>query len=176
MKKMMLVVATIGAVFLYGCKTNADDPKAVLEQFFDALSKKDVAKARLLATEESKGMIDLMEMGLKQDTANESMKYDKNTMKFGEVKIDGDKAVIPVTETKSGELINYALKKEGGKWKVAFDKATLMNIGMEKMKEKNININPGDSLNNAMEELKNINMDSLKQGMEKSMKAMDSMN
>ena len=74
MKKMMLVVATIGAVFIFGCKTNADDPKAVLEQVFDALSKKDVAKARLLATEESKGMIDLMEMGLKQDTANESMK------------------------------------------------------------------------------------------------------
>ena len=103
---------------------------------------------------------------------NDTEKFDKASMEFGEVKIEGDKATIPVKEKKSGESLNYILKKEDGTWKVAFDKASMMNMGMEKMNEKGIN--PADSIGNALEELKNLNMDSLKDGMKEGMKALDS--
>jgi hypothetical protein len=64
--------------------------------------------------------------------------------------------------------MNFTLKKEKGDWKVAFDKATMMGNAMEKMNEKGINVN--DSLSKAMDELKDMNIDSLKEKMQ----AMDS--
>ncbi len=95
-------------------------------------------------------------------------------MEFGNDKIEGDNTIVPVKEKNSGEIINYTLKKEGGQWKVAFDKSSLMTMGMDKMNEKGIN--PMDSLQRGMDELKKLNMDSLKQKMQKGMETLDSVN
>lgn len=176
MKKIISGFILLSGIFsISGCSTSATgDPKIVLTQFIEALAKKDVAKARTLATEESKSMLDLMEMALKQGEAKDFDKYDINKMQIGKEVIDGDKATVPVKETTSGETINYTLKKENGSWKVAFDKGSLMSIGMDKMKEKGIN--PTDSMGKVMEELKKMDMDSLKRGMQEGMKALDTLN
>jgi len=174
MKKILLAIVLLSSITFIGCDSGKGDPKAVLLQFFDALSKKDMEAARKLATKDSKSMIDMMEMGMNMSKDNkETEKFDKASMEFGEVKIEGDKATIPVKEKKSGESLNYILKKEDGTWKVAFDKASMMNMGMEKMNEKGIN--PADSIGNALDELKNLNMDSLKEGMQEGMKVIDSL-
>jgi hypothetical protein len=118
-------------------------------------------------------MLDMMEMGMNMDkSSKDNDKYDKSKMEFGDAKIDGDKATIAVKEKGSGETMNFTMKKEKGAWKVAFDKASMMNMGMEKMKEKGMN--PVDSLNKAMDDIKNMNTDSLKAGMEEGMKMLDS--
>ncbi|RYD73331.1 MAG: hypothetical protein EOP53_20285 [Sphingobacteriales bacterium] len=134
-----------------------------------------MAKARTFATEDSKTMLDMMEMGMKmaKDSADD-MKYSENNLTYGEVKIDGDKATVPVTEKTSGETINYILKKEKGNWKVAFDKESMMNIGMEKMNE--AGVNPTDSVGAAMEELKNMDQDSIKAAINEGLKIIDSAN
>ena len=172
MKKLLAALLLVGV--MVGCKTNSDDPKGVLTDFFKALSDKDMAKARSLATADSKSMLDMMEMGMKmsQDTAADDMKFDPAKMELGEVKVDGDKATVPVTEKTSGETLNYTLKKEDGAWKVAFDKSSMMTMGMEKMNEKGIN--PSDSLDAALEELENIDRDSLRQGIDEGIRALDS--
>lgn len=162
----------LSTAFFFSCNSGGGDPKAVLSDFFDALSKKDIASARKFATEESKSMLDMMEMGMKMDAdSKETDKYDKSKMEFGEPKIEGDKATIAVKEKGSGETMNFTLKKEKGSWKVAFDKASMMSMGMEKMKEKGVN--PADSIGKAMDELKDINLDTLKQGMQEGLKALD---
>lgn len=174
MKKNILILLSITVVlFFSNCASNSTgDPKIVLAQFIEALGKKDIAKARNLATEDSKSMLDLIDMGMKSGEAKDMDKYDKNKMVFGDAMIDGDKATVPVKETTSGETVNYTLKKEKGGWKVAFDKGSLMSIGMDKMKEKGIN--PADSMGKVMEEIKKLDMDSLKRGMQEGMKALDS--
>ena len=180
MKKMFFTALLLSQAIFFSCNTGASgDPKAVLSQFFDALKKKDIIAAKKLATEDSKQLLDLMETGMKMDTDPKGDdKFDKTKMEFGETKIDGDKATVAVKETSSGETMHFSLKKEKGDWKVAFDKATMMGNAMEKMNEKGIN--PTDSINKAMEELKGLNMDSLKrainEGMKEGMKAMDSVN
>jgi hypothetical protein len=174
MKKILFAVILLSGTMLFSCKSGgSDDPKGVLTEFFEALSKKDIAKARTLATEDSKSMLDMMEMGMKmdKDTSSDS-KFDKAKMEFGEAKIEGDKAVVPVKETTSGETMNYTLKKENGNWKVAFDKSSMMTMGMDKMNEKGID---ADSLRQeGMEELKGMNMDSLKTEVDKAMQSIDS--
>lgn len=174
MKKILFAIMLLSSVSFMGCNSGTGDPKAVLSQFFEALSKKDIEGARKLATKDSKSMIDMMEMGLNMDKEKkQDDKFDKSNMEFGEAKIDGDKATVPVKEKKSGESLNYILKKEDGAWKVAFDKASVMSMGMDKMNEKGIE-NPADSIGKAMEQLKNMDMDSLKEGMKKGMEMLDS--
>lgn len=174
MKKFLLAMVVLSSVSFTGCKSGGGDPKVVLEQFFDALSKNNMEAARKLATKDSKTMIDMMEMGMKMGKdKKESEKFGKENMEIGEAKIDGDKAVVPVKDKTTG-IMNYTLKKEDGSWKVAFDKSSLMSMGMEKMNEKGIN--PSDSIGKAMDQLKNINMDSLKEGMKKGMEVLDSVN
>ncbi|MBL0358552.1 MAG: DUF4878 domain-containing protein [Chitinophagaceae bacterium] len=172
MKKLFMAAAILSSAILFtGCGGSGGDPKAALSAFFDAMEKKDIEAARKLATADSKSMIDMMEMGLKMAKDNkESDKFDKSKMEFGEAKIEGDKATVPVKDKKSGESTNFTLKKEEGKWKVAFDKASIMQMATDKMQEKG----GMDSLNNAMDELKNINIDSVKEGINKGMEALDS--
>ncbi len=171
MKKLLFAAAIIAVAFLSSCAGAAGDPKAVLGNFFEALSKKDMATARKLATDDSKAMLDLMEMGMKTKS-DETEKFSKANLEFGEPKIDGDKAIVPVKEKSSNETVNYILKKEKGSWKVAFDKASIMSMGQEKLNEKGINIT--DSIGNMMEEINKVNIDSLKDGLQKGAEAMDS--
>ncbi len=141
--------------------------------------KKDIAAARKLATADSKAMFDLMEMGMKmkdntvEDKTDEQ--FDKSKMEMGEAKITGDRATVNVKEKKSGEAVDFVLKKEGGEWKVAMDMATMMSMGAEKMKEKGMNDEQMGELNEKMEEFKNMSADSLKMIMDKGMKALDSL-
>ena len=175
MKKLFVAVLAFSTIYLSSCNSGGGDPKTVLTGFFDAMAKKDFVEARKLATADSKSMLDMMEQGMKmagnvaEDKTHD--KFDKSKMEMGEAKIDGDKATVNVKELKGGESIDFVLKKEEGSWKVAMDMGTMMNIGMQKMKEKGMD-GALDSLTN---ELKNINPDSLKELMNKSMKVIDSL-
>ena len=175
MKKMLLAVAVTVSFLFVGCNGGGGDPKAVLMAFFEAMSKKDIAGAKKLATKDSEQMFSLMEMGMNmaKDAKNEEMdKFDKAKMEFGETKIEGDKATVAVKEKESGESTNFILKKEGGSWKVAFDKASVMQMGADKMKEKGTDPSAAmDSLNSGLDKLNEMNTDSLaakmKEGMDK---------
>lgn len=173
MKKLLTGSILIMSIFMAGCNAGGGgNPKTVLVSFFDALAKKDIAGARKLATKESKEMLDMMEMGAKMGgDKKEDDKYNKEKMDFGEAKIEGDKATVAVKDKNSGETTNFTLKKESGDWKVAFDKASMMNMGMDKMKEKGIN---ADSLTNSLDKMKD-GVDSLSKKMKESMEnAVDS--
>ena len=178
MKKLFVAVIAFSAIYISGCNSGGGDPKIVLTSFFDAMAKKDIAAARKLATADSKSMFDMMEEGMKmagniaEDKTQEQ--FDKSKMEMGEAKIDGDRATVNVKELKSGESIDFVLKKESGSWKVAMDMGTMMNMGAEKMKEKGME-GALDSLKSGLEQLKNINTDSLKELMNKGMQVIDSL-
>ena len=178
MKKLLVVLFAFSALYISSCKSGGSDPKTVLTGFFDAMAKKDIAAARKLATADSKGMFDLMEMGMKMEKNQMENKtdeqFDKTKMEMGEAKIEGDKATVNVKEKKSGESINFILKKEAGEWKVAMDMATMMTMGAEKMKEKGMNDEQMGNMQEEMEKLKNMSPDSLKMMMDKGMQALDS--
>lgn len=178
MKKIVLALFVFSAICMSSCNSGGGDPKAVLSAFFDAMAKKDIAAARKLSTADSKGMFDLMEVGLKmQDTMDDKTheQYDKSKMVIGEPKIEGDKATVNVKETKNGESINFILKKEDGSWKVALDMGTLMGMGAEKIKEKGLTEEEQAKMQQEMDKFKNMSADSIKMLMQKGMQAMDSL-
>ncbi len=176
MKKLILSICAALIIIAVGCKSgpSSSDPKATLLAFFEAMSKKDIQGAKKYATKESESMFSMMEMGMKMAEKNkdaaeddEFKNFDKANMEFGEAKIDGDKATVPVTNKKENETTNFILKKEGGAWKVAFDKASLAEMAGEKMKEK--------GMDDAATELNNMNSDTLQNAIKEGMNAVDSL-
>lgn len=165
MKRIIFPAAVLLLFAMSGCKSNGSDPRGVLMSFMEALGKKDIEGAKKYATKESEAMLGMIQMGMSM--APDSVKdktYDKDNMEFGDAKIDGDKATVPVKDKKSGETTTYTLKKEGGAWKVAFDKATMTQMGTDKMKEKGMDMNNmnnmGNSMDSASKMLQDMNKDS----------------
>ena len=171
MKKLLFAAVVCAFVFV-GCKNSKNGtPTEVLTAWFDAMSKKDMATVKDLSTPESQSMISLMEMGMKDSSAsNEMSKYDKTKMEFGEAVITGDNATVPVKDKTSGETTNFPMKKVSGQWKVAFDKSSMMQMGMDKMKEKGVDMNDlKDSVSKGLDEVKNMNTDSMMNEVKKAM-------
>ena len=167
MKKILFAISILCLGGFVSCTSgSSDNPNEVLSQFFDAMAKQDTVKIKALSTKDSEQMLSMMKMGMSMADAKKDLeKYDKTKMEFGTAIISGDNAKVPVKDKASGETVNFPMKKEDGKWKVAFDKSSIMEMGMEKMKDSKSNI--GDSLQKGMDELKNINMDSMMQEVKK---------
>jgi Domain of unknown function (DUF4878) len=176
MKKLLLASITACAVFISGCGGGSgSDPKATLIAFFEAMSKKDIAAAKKLATKDSEAMFSMLEMGMKMGGDKEASmdKFDKTKMEFGEAKIDGDKAVISVKQKGETESVNFPLKKEDGSWKVAFDKS-MMTSNMDKIKDKMGSDSLDTKISEGLDKLKNMNSDSLQKAVSQGMQALDS--
>lgn len=176
MKKILNLCLLAGTIaLLTGCNGKnsvANDPKAVVVAFFEKMAKKDIEGATKLATKDSKATMDMMkkaiEMGEKMGTKEKDPTEDFKNMKFGEAKIDGDKATVSVTNPSKGETpFDFPLLKEGGDWKVDFSMATLMKMGMDQAGKVNPSDNENTDTDNPGLNENNMNMDTLQQGLDK---------
>lgn len=161
---MLLAIATLAAATISCNNAGAGggDPKAVVLAFSEKLSKKDFDGAAQLATKESKPMIDMMKMGMEMAEKFAKIGDQKTTenefsdVKIGDAKINGDMALVPFT-AKGQTTFDFPLKKEGGAWKVDLTMETMAKMGMDAK---------GENGKSGLDELKNLNMDTLKKGME----------
>jgi hypothetical protein len=175
MKKDIGLLLMIFMLMLGGCQSevSGDDPLSVLQQFFNAMAKKDIAEARKYATSESKSFLDMMETISKFDSSSsiETSRYLNENIEFGKAKINGKEAVVEVKSKTDGEKLSFNLVQEDGEWKVAFDLNTILTIGMQKMKENGLQSK--DQLKDALDELNKVGVDSLKKGADAEMQKLD---
>ncbi len=164
MKKIVTIV--IVAIVLANCKSNdkIETPNQVFSNFADALSKKDLTKARELCTNDSKAVLDFMEKKSKDMKVMPMDKFDTSKVSFGEVVINGNDAKMPIKDKESGVTIDFPLKKEDGVWKIAFDMKSLFDMSMETLNDPKLNI-PADKLDSLMKQFKSVNLDSLEKEM-----------
>lgn len=171
MKKILLIVAFASSIsFLVSCKNSAnDDPKNVLINFFDALGKKNIEEAKKLATPEAKTLLDKMaHMFDTSKSSTEPNSFERSNLEFGDEKIEGDSATIPVKFKDLGQTAITNLKKEKEGWKVDLNLEFMMQLIADHPKETGI-----DSL--SLEDMKNINIDSFDAAMKKGLPAADSL-
>lgn len=168
MQKFISFLAIAGLLLIVSCNSStktSGDPKQVLTEFFEALSKKDMVTAKKMATQDSEGMINMMQMSIKNmDAPQSSEQFDLKKLSIGDAVIEGNEAKVPVTKKDDAETMNFILQKENGDWKVAFNFETLARMAQEKMQEKGMNIPNVDSLLNTIP----------KEHVEKAEKALDS--
>lgn len=176
MKNLFLLGITALLITVSGCHSGTGgNPKEVLTQFFNALSKKDVDQAKKYATKDGDGMLDMIGSGMKMSGDMQNDHTDKmfemmENVEMSDPVINGDDATITVKDKKSGESTDFLLKKEGGDWKVAFDMATLTEMGNKKLKEHGMENMDMDSMKKQM----NQAMDSMKSAMPATKDKMDS--
>lgn len=186
MKKLLTITmfAGLSALLFSSCKGKdkaaGGDPKTVLIAFFERMSQKDIEGAAKLCTEDSKTTLDMMK---KAFDAEKSMKMedkddgtdDFKDMEFGDVKIDGDKATVMVTNKKKSETMEFPLKKEGGAWKVDFTMGTLMKMGMDAEKNKEgMDMDMNDMDTTGLKNFQDLmNNDSIKEQLEKAKEMLD---
>jgi len=180
MKKIIWLFITASLLVFAGCQSGTGgDPKEVLVKFFDALAAKNIEEAKKYVTKDSEGMMSMVQMGMNSSEDSSAVMYAKDKIDLSDAVIDGDRATVAVKDKSSGESTDFVLKKESGDWKVAFDKATLMGMATQKMKEKGIDQNMIDSgVNSAMEELKNMTdeeKENMKQMMDSASKVFEQM-
>jgi hypothetical protein len=156
-----------------GCLPDSG-PQGTVGRFLEALAKNDQALAESLATPESKGIIGLISDGSRlTGKANRSGGFDPARVEIGKAAIEGDQATVPVKEKKSGVVFNYRLKKVDGQWKVAFDMASLLSMTAGTLEEQ---IERGiDSLKSGLENLRDINLDSVAGQLREGQRKLDSM-
>jgi len=182
MKKILnfLVLGSAFAVIVAGCKGKgpANDPKAVVVAFFEKMAKKDIDGAAKLATKDSKAALDMMKKGMDMAEKMKTEKPEEDPMagfkdvEFGDAKITGDAAVVPITNKKEKETIEFPLKKEDGAWKVDFSMSTLMKMGKDKAAESGTDTFDNGGTENT-DGLDALNADSLQEGLKKAKEALD---
>jgi Domain of unknown function (DUF4878) len=162
MKKNLSFIAVAATVILFtACGGGGGNPKDVAKKFFEAIKSFNIDEASKYATKDSKSMLDLMKMGMSFAPKNmDSIKNEmaKQKIEYGEAVIKGDEATVSVT-VDGKDKTDFKLKKEDGEWKVAFDKASLMQTGMEKMNEGGAS---EADMKDAEEAMKMLNSDTLK--------------
>jgi biotin-(acetyl-CoA carboxylase) ligase len=138
---------------------NANQPKAVAKNFFNALQATNFEEAQKFATKDSKMILQLAQIAMNFSGKNKDtilQEISKHNFEYGEPVINGDEATIGVTIDKK-EKINFTLKKEEGMWKMALDLNTLMKMGMGTKEEKSGSEN---DMNEMQDELKKLEADS----------------
>jgi len=171
MKRILSLAFFAAIVSFYACSGGASgDPKAAAEKFFHALKTMNFEEAEKYATKDSKSMLDLMKMGMTMAPNSDSVKaeMEKQKVAYSDPVINGDEATLTITVNDT-EKTNFKLKKEEGEWKVAFDKSTLMQMGMDKAKEKGVT---DEELKEAKDAMETLSSDSMKKVMEEAAKSL----
>jgi ketosteroid isomerase-like protein len=165
MRKLYSLLA-IAVIFMAGCSGSSSSPSGVVNSFLTAMKDGDIEKIKTYITESD---VTLLNAGQKmaeafggkediQKKMSDEFKAKSKSVSFsvkGE-KVEGDKATVDVEITENGksETHPFELKKEKGTWKVSLLSTGINAGGSSKEKI--------DDLNKGLDELKNMNMDSLK--------------
>jgi hypothetical protein len=130
------------AITLAGCKvTREDAAMKVAKEFLENLNKNNFIKAKKLATEESKAMIDMLESFSKMDGSTTKTNVIDNLTCI----VDGDKATCNYTE--NGEAKTLSLVEKDGKWLVEMKKET-PDMSTSSSSNNNDNNNQNQNQNN----------------------------
>jgi hypothetical protein len=175
MKNISIIFAFFCGILL-SCNTQskeeAQSPNQVFNLFVDAIAKNNIATAKQYATAESNLALTLMLGSINKSKKSNTSFFDKSKYEFGNAIIKQDEAKIPINEKGSKVVIDIPMKKELGKWKVAFDAKSLGNIIMGTLDLNSLlNDNNSDSM---MNKLKTMNIDSATKFLDKMKKDLES--
>jgi hypothetical protein len=139
-KNYQKIVAVVALLFLFAGNVVAQekDPAQTLSAFIEMLGKQDVAAARSLATQDSKPMLDMIEMGMTmmKNQAQQKGKtlpaFSMRMLAIGKPFVQGNHATVVASDASGKESITVPLRKENGEWKVVFNQSTLIKMAADK--------------------------------------------
>ena len=163
----------LSIIFFTGCQTATQDPVVALQAFSNALKNKDFEKARQLCTPESNTTIDLLKNGLSADSTQPIwLPVLADDFDFKPAHIQGETATINMISRSKKEDFEIELKKINNEWKVNFEIGSLFKLMLKKLNKKGAE--KAVSLDQTMNELKQINLRQVEHELDNSKQKFDS--
>ncbi len=122
MKKVLLSIATICvlAISITSCSNNS--PKASADKFLTSLYHMEYDKAKEVATDDTKKLLDMMEQFSSVLPDSSKANAQKIKVEIKDVKEEGDKAVVTYVTSESPNEQKLDMVKQNGKWLVQWSK------------------------------------------------------
>jgi hypothetical protein len=168
-------------VLLAGCKTDTSSPKGTVNAFIEAMKKGDLETVKKLITKSDVSMLNFAESMAKNFGSDKNMSEKiktefiekSKTVSYAvkDEKVDGNNAevYVEIKENDKTTTQPFKLVKEDGSWKISLISTGFNAAGNDQNGNNLENINIADSLKKGMEQLKNMNMDSLNRAMKERM-------
>ncbi len=109
-----------------GCKRDSSDPGKVTLKFLTAVQHSNYAEAKEYSTKDSKAMLDALAAFQKMLPESSQEKFKNGKISILKVEKKDTLAVVTYESDKDTTKKTLKLKKEDGKWKVAFTKETVL--------------------------------------------------
>jgi Domain of unknown function (DUF4878) len=188
MKKLLACIGLI--TLLYSCKTNnAGSPKGTVNAFIEASKSGNIAEIKKYITKSDASLLEIGESFISKLDPNAAKdmkdnmskefndKASKAKIEIKDEKIDGDKATVDVEFIYDGKTENrpFSLIKEDGVWKISLLSTGMKNAGanqQDEMKAMNMDSLKG-AISKGMEEFNKMDKDSVKKVMEGAMKELE---
>jgi len=122
MKKALLSLAAICVLALAITSCNNDSPKAAADKFLTSLYHMEYAKAKEVATDDTKKLLDMMEQFSTYLPDSNKQSAQKIKIDIKDVKEEGDKATVTYITSESPNEQKLDMVKQNGKWLVNWSK------------------------------------------------------
>ncbi len=124
--RYFMVALVLVTQLFSGCKDKGPDPGEVTLKFLNAIQHSNYEEAKKYATKDSKAMLDALAafQRMLPEASKEKFKNGKITITHIEKK--DTLAVVTYESDQDTTSKTLKLKKQGGKWKVAFTKETVL--------------------------------------------------
>ena len=126
---LSLIAFSLIAFFIVSC-SGGEGPEVAAKAYLDAINAQDFDKAKEFATEDSKGMIDIMKQ-ISAMSGEKKEATEKQVINDLKCKIEGDTTATCTYLTAEKEEKTITLKKTSDKWLVFMPKENPMGGGEE---------------------------------------------
>lgn len=126
MNKILSSLVVLGFCSLILVSCNSNSPKGVANKWLNSFYHMDYKEAKTLSTEETKGVLDMLENFATMVADSQKQNAKKIKVEIKDVKEEGDNATVTyvISEDKAEKSIH--LKKIDGKWLVHYSKQDKM--------------------------------------------------
>lgn len=133
--KTGIVLLLWGCMFLFSsCKQVKDEPKSVAQFFVEAIVKEDFEEASKYATKDSQSALEMLKSAKeaykrfgKEEEFDIAREFKGKKIEYSEPQIQGEDRAIVNVLADGKEKLPLILVRENDSWKIAFDKATIMD-------------------------------------------------
>ncbi len=161
------------AILLSSCQQDNNDPRLTLMRFSEALKKKDFKTARTMATAGSASTLSIIEKGLNTDSSNAIwLPVLTDDFEYKPATINGNEATVKMINKNNQEDFDIELVKQEEEWKVNFEISSLFRIMLHKLNKKGAA--KARDLDETLNDLQQIDMNSVKNELDQSKHKLDS--
>lgn len=122
----LIVTLTLVLQLIPGCKEAGPDPGEVTLKFLSAVQQSNYKEAKKYATEDSKAMLDALAAFQQMLPEASRQKFKNGKIAIAHIEKNDSMAVVTYRSDQDSTRKTLKLKKQQGKWKVAFTKETVL--------------------------------------------------